>query len=771
MQEIRRKRAIAIEWRARLPIFTRILALVVLIAGIAFVAVSYYKLRNRSLFSMKSQPPELSREVVGRVSGYEQRIARKDGSPFLWLRAATDITYSDGHHELENVNLAVYSPGVEKPNLITGNRAISNKENEVIKFQGNVRIETKEGLKVATELVVYDSKAELAHTDAPLTFERENVSGHAIGAVVTGQKKTLELGKDVVIVVAPEAKAPGAKPASVRSRPVTINAAHALFEQEALKLFFSGGVTAEQERDILSGDNMTATLNEHKRLQKVEVRGNSYLRTMNPGRAAEVHSVDMDFFLDNDQRLQRAIATRDTRARSLDAESEMQMSGANVVQTDFLAQGDQSLLKEMHTEGRSIVTLAAPKSRANDPRASSKRLTADAIKLVWRTNGKDLERSEAVGNAEVYLEPVVSNARTDRKTVTGPRLDCDFYEVGNLAHVCTGVSGVKVVIDPTQPTEKRATRTLTSEKMSAVFVRDTQDLERFEAQGNAKFNELDRNGTAATIVYTAADDTVRLRGGEPTVWDSRARSKGLEMDSDLTHDISYSRGKTATTYYSQEKTNGATPFNNVKSPVYISSDRGEFHHDDGVAIYTGDARAWQDDNFVRSDKLTILVDAKRMRADGHVQSGLYRAKRKEKGVSSIVPVFATAEAMTYSDPDRILHYETNVDIRQGTDRITSGVADVYLQKETNEVERTIAQRNVVLTQPNRKGTGDWVQHTTADQVSVIKGNPARVEDLEQGTTVGNRLTVYSQEGRVIADDARGTQAPGRVHSSHKIRKQ
>src|SRR4030095_592531 len=206
---------------------------------------------------------------------------------------------------------------------------------------------------------------------------------------------------------------------------------------------------------------------------------------------------------------------------------------------------------------------------------------------------------------------------------------------------------------------------------------------RFEAQGNAKFNELDRNGTAATIVYTAADDTVRLRGGEPTVWDSRARSKGLEMDSDLTHDISYSRGKTATTYYRQEKTNGATPFNNVKSPVYISSDRGEFHHDNGEAIYTGDARAWQDDNFVRSDKLTILVDAKRMRADGHVQSGLYRAKRKEKGVASIVPVFATAEAMNYSDPDRILHYETNVDIRQGTDRINSGVADIYLQKETN----------------------------------------------------------------------------------------
>ncbi len=127
-----------------------------------------------------------------------------------------------------------------------------------------------------------------------------------------------------------------------------------------------------------------------------------------------------------------------------------------------------------------------------------------------------------------------------------------------------------------------------------------------------------------------------------------------------------------------------------------------------MAIYTGNARAWQDDNFVRGDKLTIYVNEKKMDADGRVQSQIYNARRKTEGALSTVPVFATGDSMTYSDPNRILHYEGNVDIRQGTDRITSGVADVYLLKQTSEVEKTIAQRNVVLTQPNRKGTGDWV---------------------------------------------------------------
>ena len=97
-------------------------------------------------------------------------------------------------------------------------------------------------------------------------------------------------------------------------------------------------------------------------------------------------------------------------------------------------------------------------------------------------------------------------------------------------------------------------------------------------------------------------------------------------------------------------------------------------------------------------------------------------------------------------------------------------ADVYLTKETNEVDKTIAERNVVLTQPGRKGTGDWMQYTAVDDVAVLKGNPARVEDVEQGTVEGGRLTVNLREGRVVADDTRGPQSGGRVRSTHKIKK-
>jgi LPS export ABC transporter protein LptC/lipopolysaccharide transport protein LptA len=769
MQDITNKRAVALGLRARVPVIARIVAFALLVSGIAVVGVSYYKLRNvEKKFKARSDKPELSKSVTGVVEGYEQRVTKNDRL-YLLVKASRDVKFSDGHHELENVSMAVYPPEGETPDRISATQAIYQPEEDFLSFAGNVKIETKDNLKVNTEALSFDLNSGVAQTDAPVSFARENVSGTSVGAIVEQKSKRVELKTNVQLVVAPHVNAAAAQ-SQKRARPVTIKAGHGTFEHNALHLTFSGGVTLEQELDILSGDNLYAFLNKDQRLERAELRGNAYLRVMDPGHAAEVHAVNMDFFMDQDQRLQRATASNDITARTLDGESGVQVTGSNSLEVLFQAAGNDSLLKQMTTGGRSVITMSAPKSKASDPRAANKRLTANAVKLTWRTTGRDLEKAEASGDAELFIEPVVNSARAERKTLNAPQFDCDFFEAGNLTRACKATGGAKAVLVPMQPSQDRGTRTLNSQNMTAVFRKETQDLERVDAQGDARFNENDRNGVAANVSYLAADETVRLRGGDPTVWDSRGRTKAVELDSDLLNKVSYARGRTTTTYYSQEQTNGATPFSKPKSPVYIASERGEFRHESGQATYTGNARAWQDDNYVRGDKLVIYINDKRMEANGHVQTTIYNARRKVDSNPTVVPVFAAADSMFYSDPDRTIHYEGNVDIKQGTDRLTGGVADVYLAKDTNEMEKTVAQKSVVLIQPNRKGTGDWVEYTTANEIAVLKGNPARVDDVEQGNTQGNRLTLSVRDGKVTADDARGPLSPGRVRSTHKIRK-
>jgi len=224
MQEVTRKRAIALGLRARVPVITRIAAFTLLVSGLTVVGISYYKLRNTEKFKAKSEKPELSKEVTGVVEGYEQRVTKNDR---LWLlvKASRDVTYSDDHHELENVSMAVYPPEGETPDQISAARAIYYPDTDVLSFAGNVKIETKEKLKVGTEALSFDQKTGIAQTDSPVSFERENVSGTSTGAVVEQKTKRLELKKDVQLKIAPG----GSAKASSRTRPVTIKAAHGVF--------------------------------------------------------------------------------------------------------------------------------------------------------------------------------------------------------------------------------------------------------------------------------------------------------------------------------------------------------------------------------------------------------------------------------------------------------------------------------------------------------------------------------------------------------------
>src|SRR5205809_5945507 len=155
MQAVTRKRRItAVDLRAKVPAIARIIALFLLIAGSIFVGVSYYKMRHNQPFRLRSEAPALSKEITGIINGYEQRIT-KNNRLYLWLRAARDVTYADGHHELEQVNLQVFSSTEDKHDQITADRSLYDQKQGLIQFNGNVNIETRDELRVKTDSVLY----------------------------------------------------------------------------------------------------------------------------------------------------------------------------------------------------------------------------------------------------------------------------------------------------------------------------------------------------------------------------------------------------------------------------------------------------------------------------------------------------------------------------------------------------------------------------------------------------------------------------------------
>lgn len=549
-------------------------------------------------------------------------------------------------------------------------------------------------------------------------------------------------------------------------KPTNITSVAANYEQRNGKVFLEGNAEITQGSDLIRGDHITAELYPNKKLKSSVVRGNAYLRQAVPDRTTEVSGAELNAAFNENQHLQNANAIGNgtavlTPANAVDY-SKVTMTAPKAIRVVFKGEG---LLEQMFTDGRTTIQLDVPNGSTD---AANKRVTADTVKTFFNSQGTDIQKAEAVGNAELYVEPLQASVQNYKTTINAPRFDCEFFPTGNNAKSCVAATKAKGVRVPTIAANGRGTQTITADKLTAAFSAQSKDVERLDASGNAKFTELDRNAIANEFSFTQGDETLRLRGGEPTVWDSKARAKAREIDWDTKNQKSILRGGVSTTYYRQKSSGGATPFGETDKPVFITAENGEFDHRAETGTYTGNARAWQENNYVRADRFFIQQQQGQFNADGSVQSLLYNAKRKENGRESTVPVYASSGKMTYNRDNRLLRYETNVDIRQGADRIVGGVANVYLD-DRNEVARTDVENNVVITQPNRRATGDYAQYTVADESVVLRGNPARVEDAESGSSSGGQLTVYLKDNRVIGEGKSKQNASGRTRSVYKVK--
>lgn len=546
-----------------------------------------------------------------------------------------------------------------------------------------------------------------------------------------------------------------------------IKSADAVYEQLNGKVFLYGGAEITQGGDYLKGENLTAELYPGQSLKNAVIKGGAYLKQTTPERTTEVLGNEINAAFGDSQKLQSAnvlgAGTANLVPAKADEYSKVTLTAPIAIRLNFSGSG---LLSQMQTEGRTDISMIAPPNKAD---ASNKRLTADAVKTFLNSNGKDLAKAEAVGNAELYIEPLRSSAENYRTTVNAPRFDCDFFEIGNNPRSCSATGKAKTVRVPTVAAESRGNQTLTADRMNASFNQQSNDVQQFDAAGSAKFTELDRVGTAGQIVFTAADATVRLRGA-PLVTDSRARAKAGEIDWDTQGEKSYLRGKVSTTYISQKQTGGATPFGESGAPVFVTSDTAEFQHQAEIGVYAGNARAWQNNNYVRADKLILRQKQGELYGEGTVQSLLYDAKRKENGKESNVPVYAASQKLFYFKDKNLLRYENDVEIRQGTDRIVAGVANVFLN-DKNEVAQTVAETNVTVTSPKRKAMGDYAQYTAADETVILRGNPARIEDAENGSTQGAQVTVFLRENRFLSESKTNQTNTGRIRTVYKVKKQ
>jgi len=797
-----------------------------LFIAIAAALVVYLVFRTKHVQPDQARP-KLQGKVVAVFSNthYAHEV---NGQIRFNITAGTDKSYQDGTHELEQVRLEAYGTAGDRHDIVTSDKAKVSDPADLSKldaeFESNVVVHTSEGLTLKTSYLHYDQAKNTVDTKEVVEFEGRNYAGRATGLLIEATDERAHLLKDVDVTIKPQegpaegngkqakagrATAGGeqetpeeraARKARKRARkearrrngaelaqaqpmpeapkqrsgnpapakpetkkPTTIRSDSAVLEKKEHRITFDGGAIVTQGTDELRATRMVSYTDATNHLERVEARGNSQLTQAEKG---EIKSPDMDFFFNESHQLSKAVATGGAYSRSLGPDPAREASADNI-EAAFVDGPRGSVIDSLKARSSAVIKMHAPAAANVRVNPTERELTADEVTMQFFPDGRNIKLADAVGSAVMTITPVRAVRGADKKTIRAPRMNAIFFDEGNRVKSFTATDGVRVELEALLA-NSRPLRVTTSKTARADFLEDSQDIDHVSQDGNFKYNEGDRNALADRAVYDGQNEVLNLRGKRPMVWDAKGRTQADEIDYDRGRDETHARGDVRTTYYSRESSNDSTPFKNTKSPIFITSERADARNEDGVAVYTINARGWQDDNFVKADRIELYQDDQRMVAIGNVESALYQVKRETSpGKREEVPGFATAERMTYSDTDRKVHYEGSVKARQGTDRIDASAVDVYLKQDVNEVDHMNAEGNVVLTQPGRRGVGDKLAYSSDDGRAVLSGRAARVDDVEKGSTMGSQLTFYSHDDRVSVENQQGA---GRVKSIHRLTK-
>jgi LPS export ABC transporter protein LptC/lipopolysaccharide transport protein LptA len=740
--------------RDKLHSLGRILSLVLLLAVIGILIIAFVRSRGKrqEIPPVQAGEARLGDQILAITEGY-QFINTVNGKPKFKVIAAKDISYVSGRHELEKLELTGYDEAGKESGRVKSDKGEQDKD--LVTFSGHVVATNADGLEVTTEALKYDLKTEVATSDVGVNFKRAELNGSSQGAILYVKEKKLALLKDAHIIIT--AKVP-------TDPPLDLKGDKAEYLQLDGIVKFAGNAQVIQGDQLGKADSITGFYRKNTdKLERVEARGNSYLKSQEKGKQQEIVARDIDFHFDDQQRLLKAVATGQAVVRSLEKDAPRELS-AERLEANYKPQDKISEITSVVTNGRTMMKITpVEKTEKNAERL----IEADTTNITYHPGGKYLAKAEANGNAVLTVTPLVATAKAEVKKLRAPKFVADFYETGNEVKTFLAETNAVAEFTPLQADPKRLKRTLTGHKMNATFEPNAQEVIAVVVDGSAKFDEGERHATAARANYVAASRTVLMRG-KPQLWDSVARTDAQEIDANIDTDESFARGRVRTTYYSQETTQGAAPFKKSNAPVFVSSDRATFRHREAAAKYEGNARAWQDNNFVRGDVLELDNGERMMIATGAAQSALYNFEREvEAGKKEIVPVFGAAEQIHYFDNNKLVRYTNKVKIRQGTDQIEAAAAEVTLDADY-KMTHFVATREVVLTQPQRVGKGQQLEYTAATDEAILTGNLAIIEDREHDTTSqGARLTLHLRDAKITANDEGGTK---RVKTVHRIKK-
>ena len=795
-----------------LPVYRlrRLLAATAVILTLVVAAMIFYA-RMETTNVLKTIPGKIGYDIKQTARGFQ--ISKSDGKRTLFTVQARDVKQFklNGNAELHDVSIILYGRDSSRFDQIYGDDFAFNQKTGEITARGEVQIdlvsnpaglaspdqatpkELKNPIHLKTRDLVFNKDTGNAATDARVEFRTPQASGWAVGVNYAGKSNTLTLSSQIHI----ELKGP--EPAIIEAERGTVTNDPRQIMLERPRLTRGSG--------SMQADHATLDLSPENHVNRVFATGNviAVARTAPASTSGSVEQNDAKSrATETDARANEAefLFVKDEdllRTATLRGSVHVEQSGPQPLAGDagrmILDFAGQNQLQTVHAlDGAHLMQRGMENQTAGKSGPSNQQdfdLKSAAIDFTV-ADGHLLRHAVTSGAAQITIferQPTVSAtgaASPDQQTVvTAGKFDADFAADHGRNHLAKihGAPEARIVSSaPGQPD-----RTSTSDSVDGLFL-PQGGIDSLTQTGNLHYvdgqpPDKQTQAWANSGRYTPADQMLVLNGSPRIAQGGMATTADTMRIHRATGDA-LAEGDVKTTY-SELKAQPDGALLASASPIHVTAHTMTARKNPGVALYTGNARLWQDANIIEAPSIQFDRDRRFVIAQGTsaqpVQTTLFQSEKPSPGGSNAnlkgtagippgaSPVAITAPKLTYMDAERMAHYEGGVAAKGDQFTASAKTADAYLlpagQSVKNrsaptaaQLDKIVAAGDVIVQQPNRKAQGQKLVYTAAEDKFVLTGGPPSIFDAEQGKITGVSLTFFRRDDRVLVEGGASTSA-------------
>jgi lipopolysaccharide export system protein LptA len=801
---------------------------------IVVVAGMYFYARSRATNVLNTIPGKIGYDIKQTATGFQ--FSKSDGKRTLFTIQASDLKQFklDGRAELHNVSIVLYGRDSTRFDQIYGDDFAYDPKTGDVTAQGDVQIdlvanpaglaspdqstpkELKNPIHLKTRDLVFNRETGNAWTEAAVEFRTPQAAGSAVGVKYLGKSHTLALGSRIHLELAgANAAVIDAERGVITNEPREIVLDHPHLERdgatmEADQAVFHLGPDNHVERVLATGNVSTET-------RRAGGKGASSPRrddSAGTDLAQEIRGrADQAEFLLSGKQDRLRLATLSGNVHFDETGSQPMQGYAGRVIMQFA--GQNQLQKVHAVDGARLLQRAAksarPAATAIAAGPQDFELTAPVIDFTV-AHGHVLEHAVTSGAAQITISQVADANPSATQTIPGQRtvvtagkFDAQFATWEGKNHLATlhGAPDARIV----SSSPGQSDRISTSESVDAAFL-PQGGIDSITQQGNVAYTDAQQpekrmQARAKSARYTPLDQMLVLTGS-PRVSDGAMATTAKTIRINRATGDARAEGDVKSTYSQlKEQPDGALLASS--SPIHVTALSMTAHNTGGTALYSGNARLWQDANIIEAPSIqfdrdrrfvtaqgspaepvqTILVQTDKAQTNKAATERVQPEKSPALGKSGAgaarlggsSPISITAAKLTYADSERRVHYEGGVVAKAADFTASAKTVDAYLlprsQTSANQslagpgqLDRLVAQEDVLILQPNRRADGQKLVYTAADDKFVLTGGPPSIFDAEQGKITGVSLTFFKRDDRVLVEGGASTPVVTQTRVAH-----